>query len=76
MLVCILVKLLRSQKRPCWWHVSSNNYNSSYPAGTEERVGVFESSLGNAHLWKAFDLRLNLMQVNCVLTGGSRGPYF
>lgn len=65
-----LVQLIRSQKRPCWWRVSSNNYNSSYRADTEERVGVFKSSLGSASLWKMVDLRLNLMQVNCVLTGG------
>lgn len=67
-----LVQLIRSQRRPCWWHVSSNNYNSSYRADTDEQVGVFKSSLRNAHLWKMFDLRLNLMRVNCLLTGGSR----
>lgn len=67
MLVCIQV-----QKGPCWWHVSSNNYNSSYRADTEERVGVFKSSPGNAHLWKMVDLRLNFLHAQW----GESGPYF
>lgn len=66
-----LVKLI-SLTEFCWWHISSNNYNSSYRANTEEWVGVFKPSLGNAQPWETVDLRLILMQVNCVLTGERR----